>query len=244
MKTFVPVVEFLVVFVLLGTLPLNGADNSCVDCHSRLPTDTFVGSEYLDWKNSIHSENDVTCDMCHGGSPQATEKDLAHKGVYKSGNPKSTVYFQNVPATCGGCHEEVYQEFVQSNHYRTLEKTGSGPTCVTCHGSRATWIITPQNLKTICLNCHNERKGIEIEAPDEARVLLMALNQSLSIHGLLSKFGGTDRDDRTRGRLDLAESKINRAKIVWHSFDLEAVSQFLLEANDAMKEVEREVLKE
>ncbi len=233
----------LILMMVLWIPSLKSADNSCVSCHSQLPKDTFVGSEYLDWEISIHREYDVTCDMCHGGSPQESEKERAHKGVYRSGDPKSTVYFQNVPATCGGCHEEVYLEFIQSNHYRTLEKTGGGPTCGTCHGSRATWIVTPQNLKATCLNCHNERKGIEVNAPDEARVLLMALNQSISIHDLLAKLGGKDLDDKTRERLEFAHSRIRRASIVWHSFDIEAVAQFLLEANEVMKEVEQEVLK-
>jgi hypothetical protein len=232
-----------VILVSILIVPkLRPNDNSCVDCHSKLPTDTFVGSEYLDWKNSIHQEFDVTCELCHGGSSKAKEKDTSHKGVYKSGDPRSTVYFQNVPATCGGCHEEVYNEFIQSNHSRKLERTGSGPTCGTCHGSRATWIVTPQNLKVICTNCHNERKGIEIQAPDEARVLLMALNQSVSIHNLLSEMTKKGGDEEVREPLGLADSKISRAKIVWHSFDLEAVAQLLLEANDAMKEVEGEVL--
>jgi nitrate/TMAO reductase-like tetraheme cytochrome c subunit len=243
MRTSIHVTTSIVMMAILWVPFLRSADNSCVNCHSQLPTDTFVGSEYLDWKVSIHREYGVTCESCHGGSPQASEKDLAHKGVYKSGNPKSTVYFQNVPATCGGCHEEVYLEFVQSNHYKTLEKTGSGPTCSTCHGSRATWVVTPQNLKATCLNCHNERRGIEINAPDEARVLLMALNQSVSIHDLLTELSGKDADENTRQRLDLAKSKIERASIVWHSFDVEAVAQFLLEANDAMKDVEQKVLK-
>jgi nitrate/TMAO reductase-like tetraheme cytochrome c subunit len=227
-----------------GEMPLLGKDegNSCVSCHSKLPADTFVGSNYLDWKNSIHSENGVTCDLCHGGSPKAKEKELAHKGVYKSGDPRSRVYFQNVPATCGGCHEEVYQEFVQSNHYRKLEKTGIGPNCSTCHGSRATWIITPQNLKTTCINCHNERKGIEVKAPDEARLLLLALNQTGTIADLLGRLAGESPDKEVLKRLESAESKVDRAKIVWHSFDIEAASQLLLEANSSLGEVNKALL--
>ncbi len=243
MRVFLFTATLLILFSVTKSSSLKGNDNSCVSCHSKLPTDTFVGSEYLDWKNSIHQEYDVTCELCHGGSPRAQEKRLAHKGVYKSGDPKSTVYFQNVPGTCGGCHEEVYLEFIQSNHFRKLEKTGSGPTCGTCHGSRATWIVTPQNLKVVCTNCHNERKGIMTKAPDEARVLLLALNQSVSLHELLNRFTGKGGDEETKEHLALALSKVDRAKIVWHSFDMEAVSQFLLEANDALKEVEQKVLK-
>jgi hypothetical protein len=215
------------------------SDNSCVSCHREIPTDTFVGSNYLDWKNSIHEEFGITCEMCHGGSAKAKEKRVAHKGVYKSGDPRSTVYYQNVPGTCGGCHEEVYLEFIQSNHFRKLEKTGSGPTCSTCHGSRATWIITPRNLNAICLNCHNERKGIETNAPNEARVLLMALNQAISLHELLGKHAAKD-DAGNAELLARAGSKIERSKIVWHSFDLEAVAQLLLEANESLDAVKTE----
>jgi nitrate/TMAO reductase-like tetraheme cytochrome c subunit len=243
MRVFLFTATLIILFTAAKSSNLKGDDNSCVSCHSELPTDTFVGSEYLDWKNSVHQEYDVTCELCHGGSPKAQEKRLAHKGVYKSGNPKSTVYFQNVPATCGGCHEEVYLEFIQSNHFRKLEKTGSGPTCGTCHGSRATWIVTPENLKVICINCHNERKGIETQAPDEARILLLALNQSVSLHEILAKITEKDGVESIKEHLNIASSKVDRAKIVWHSFDIEAVSQLLLEANDELKSVEEEVLK-
>jgi len=229
----------LVMVSLLPASGVKGDENSCVSCHSKLPTDTFVGSNFLDWKNSIHEEYGVTCDNCHGGSPKAKEREVAHKGVYKSGDPRSTVYYRNVPATCGGCHEEVYLEFIQSNHYRKLEKTGSGPTCGTCHGSRATWIITPQNLKTICTNCHNERTGTMLHAPDEARTLLLALNQSASLHDLLGRMAGEGEKGNAQDRLKAADSKVDRARIVWHSFDLEAVSQLLLEANEALTEVEK-----
>jgi len=231
------------IFSVLGISFLLAGDNSCVSCHSKLAPDTFVGSEYLDWKNSIHREHDITCDLCHGGSPNASEKELAHKGVYKSGDPESTVYYKNVPGTCGGCHEEVYREFIQSNHYIKLEKSGSGPTCGTCHGSRATWIVTPQNIKKICSNCHNERQGIDPDAPDEARVLLMALNQSISLHRILTEFSRGRDDERIKEQLDKVESKVDRARIVWHSFDMEAVSQHLLEANETLNELEAEVLK-
>ncbi len=227
-----------IIFCVAGISFLMADDNSCVSCHSKLPTDTFVGSEYLDWKSSIHQEHDVTCDLCHGGLPNAMEKDLAHKGVYKSGDPQSTVYYKNVPATCGGCHEDVYQEFIQSNHYRKLEKTGSGPTCGTCHGSRATWIVTPQNIKTICSNCHNKRKGIEVKAPDEARVLLMALNQSVSLDDLLSELTRESGNEQIAEGLNLARSRVDRSRIVWHSFDLDTVAQLLLEANDALNKVQ------
>ena len=114
-------------FILsLGATADKGGEvgNSCVQCHFRLPGDSFIGAESHSWTGSIHQKSGVTCDKCHGGNPQAAEEKEAHQGVLPSGNPQSTVYFKNVPATCGKCHGAQFYKFTQSVHYRMLESTG------------------------------------------------------------------------------------------------------------------------
>ena len=47
-------------------------ENVCVKCHGSLPGK--YGEPVTLWKTSIHAENGVYCNECHGGDP----KDLAN----------------------------------------------------------------------------------------------------------------------------------------------------------------------
>ncbi|MEJ2690187.1 MAG: cytochrome c3 family protein, partial [Deltaproteobacteria bacterium] len=161
--------------------PDKEAVNSCVHCHSRLPSSSFLGDKSHSWVGSIHQKYGVTCDKCHGGNPEASEAEKAHKGVYGSSNPKSTVYFKNIPATCGACHGAEYYKFSQSEHYKMLESTGQGPDCVTCHGSMVTRVLSPDNLAAVCEQCHNNRMGIRPYIPQKAKAVLLLLRESKAL---------------------------------------------------------------
>ncbi|MHC4511564.1 MAG: multiheme c-type cytochrome, partial [Planctomycetota bacterium] len=42
-------------------------DNACVSCHQNLPGK--LSAIVQEWRQSIHFQNNVTCDGCHGGDP-------------------------------------------------------------------------------------------------------------------------------------------------------------------------------
>jgi len=69
----------------------------CVRCHKAV-TPLLV----KDWKSSKHSDNDVTCSVCHGSK---------HKG-------KKTSHLAEMPteATCAECHEEQFDQFAKGKH--------------------------------------------------------------------------------------------------------------------------------
>ena len=211
------------------------AANSCVQCHSRMPAGSFLGSKSHNWSGSVHQKHGVTCDKCHGGYPQIENEKEAHAGVFGSSDPQSTVYFKNIPATCGKCHGVEFYKFKQSRHYEMLESSGRGPECVTCHGSMVTRILRPDNLVTVCEQCHNERMDVLPYIPQKARAVLLLLRESKA---LLDSYGklyhpaaGTEEADRLRD----ARASLHSAGLEWHRFDLDAITDHLGKMYDSLE---------
>ena len=162
----------LVLLLGLGTfVPVNIAvavpNNSCMECHRDLPAGSYAGHKFSDYTGSVHDRNGVRCEACHGGDAVHADKTAAHKGVFRSTDPKSTIYFRNLQQTCGKCHGEELVNFSRSRHYAELKTSGRGPTCVTCHGSMGTFILTSGQIREFCTVCHNNKRGILPNVPQE-----------------------------------------------------------------------------
>ncbi len=71
--------------------------SSCIDCHSKV-TPGYVA----DWKQSMHAENGIECDVCHGDAH--TNAGDAEKATM----PDETV--------CGMCHEDQLAQFASGKH--------------------------------------------------------------------------------------------------------------------------------
>jgi hypothetical protein len=222
--------------------PANGArqekkGNSCVSCHSQLPGSSFIGTKSHSWKGSIHQKHGVTCDKCHGGNPLASGERQAHRGVYGSSNPQSSVYFKNIPSSCGKCHGGEFYKFTQSLHYRMLETQGKGPDCVTCHGSMVTTVLSPDNLVAVCERCHNERMGVFPYIPQKARAVLLLLKESQALlaadRKLYHPAHGSERDLLLRA----AGASLHSATLDWHRFDLDAITGHLQEMYDSLEKL-------
>jgi hypothetical protein len=81
----------------------------CIDCH-RNATPNIVA----DWQISLHSQNDVGCEVCHGGEHR-TEKDFA---------------LARVPTaeTCSACHDEQFVGFSKGKHAAAWAAMNAMPT--------------------------------------------------------------------------------------------------------------------
>jgi cytochrome b subunit of formate dehydrogenase len=98
-----------------------------------------------------HELNAAVCTDCHGSHD-----------LHKSTNPASKLNWQNVPNTCGKCHENVEQTYLRSVHGQAV-KTGvrDAPVCTDCHGEHsitavklATSRVSPANIPETCGQCH------------------------------------------------------------------------------------------
>jgi hypothetical protein len=215
-------------------------ENTCVRCHARLPGSSFVSVKSHDWKGSIHQQNGVTCDKCHGGNPLAADEKEAHEGVLGSGNPQSSVYYKNIPATCGKCHSAEVYKFTKSFHYKRLESTGRGPDCVTCHGSMVTTVLSPDTVASVCERCHNDRMGIFPYIPQKAKAVLLLLRESSSLLDAESRIYHPAEGTENAGYLRDARSSLRSASLEWHRFDLDIITRRLQEMYDALKRLSPE----
>jgi cytochrome b subunit of formate dehydrogenase len=129
----------------------NAADMEKFHLRQRAPVVTYEKSvhgiallEQGDMKAAV-------CTDCHGSHD-----------LHKFTNPASKLYWQNVPTTCGKCHENVDQTYIRSVHGQAV-KAGvrDAPVCTDCHGEHsiqavklATSRVSPANIPETCGQCH------------------------------------------------------------------------------------------
>jgi hypothetical protein len=220
-----------------GPVAAQETTDSCVDCHSEpgfLVTNKKLYDYYRQWDESIHKQEGVTCDECHGGRPDARDKDAAHAGGVGAADPTSGIYFLNVADTCGQCHDDILEGFRTSNHFEHMEKKDDkqGPTCVTCHGSINVEVLNVNSVEAACARCHNQKTDNHPEIPGEARKVL---NRFLSIHRFYRYIAVHARPEEARAFLGEFDTRLERLSVTWHSFDLEQIEAGTAEALAVLK---------
>ncbi|MEE8401577.1 MAG: hypothetical protein V3R86_05445, partial [Candidatus Hydrothermarchaeaceae archaeon] len=215
------------------------SENSCVDCHKNPETVSTLPDwqqeNFDEWEGSIHASNDITCDKCHGGDPKLTKKELSHEGVKDSSNPESSIYYKNIPKTCGNCHADVYDEFKKSAMYHNLESDKLAPTCATCMGSHAITVVDMIKISKKCSLCHNEMMGIRPEIPNEAERILL-LQQEVKSELLKAKSAVKQAKDRNKDvkraeeAMQEATSRLEKSGSEWHRFRTIGFEREMLDA--------------
>lgn len=119
-------------------------DNACISCHQNLPGK--LSKVVQDWKQSIHFQNNVTCDGCHGGDPAVIREQFESEEVFKDQShshrdreffliPRTESLFtsavrgRSVSYFCGKCHSNIKEKHLGSPHGQL-----GNPTCLYCHG--------------------------------------------------------------------------------------------------------------
>jgi len=204
------------------------AKDSCVECHGKtsfLVTNKKLYDYFQRWGSSIHKQEHVTCVDCHGGNAQSSDKEKAHGGDLNEADPNSAVNFRNIPKTCGGCHEDIYQGFHESTHFEHVvskDQEDQGPTCVTCHGSINVAVLNVDTVEEACRQCHNEETENSPENAHEARALL---NRFLSIHRYYRYITVRGDPGETKRFFDEVDAQIRDLSVTWHTFDLDAIGE-------------------
>ncbi len=210
--------------------------NTCVDCHRRKETvqkfPPWAQDHFVIWYVGAHGRADVACQECHGGDPAASGKAASHADLRSSSDPLSAIYYKNLPQTCGKCHEQVYEEFVRSDHYKALVADRLSPTCTTCHGLHMDVTGATPSLVERCTLCHNAEVGVKPEVAEKARGVLGHLaetQQAIERARLTIELArGEGRDlARAEEQLRNAQERLDQTGSHWHRFRLRAFDREL-----------------
>jgi hypothetical protein len=185
--------------LLPAAAPAAEAPSQCVACHEREQTPITLGHAFAEWRYSAHGE--VGCEKCHGGDPQATTAEAAHRGVLPATEPESWVHATKLAATCGACHAPQSKAYADTVHAREVAEKGRGATCMTCHGAMAASLPSPAELGSRCSTCHAESHEAK-----NALIMLAAARKRLT---------------RTRNDVDALREKDPR----WHRNAIERLEE-------------------
>lgn len=199
------------------------AGGQCVACHARLPEASGVGHGFTAWRASRHGAAGVGCESCHGGNAAAADKATAHRGVVRSSDTASAVYFRRIPDTCGRCHASEAGYFRSSVHFARLRGDGHGPNCVTCHGAMATSVLTPERVLGTCSACHSATGVAAVGKSREAAQVLALVRVTNLFYGVVAT-AVAGRGGPARTLLDDADRHLAAAAEVWHSFRLDSAT--------------------
>jgi predicted CXXCH cytochrome family protein len=200
-------------------------DVACsLECHATT-IDKIAKSNYEQWTKSKHALFNVTCDNCHGGDPGSDVKETAHAGVSRSSQTNSTVYYRNVPETCGKCHANELNQFKDSLHYQRLKALKQAPTCDTCHNPHEFKVLNASEFQDLCSSCHNIDMKIAPDIPDKAMKAIdnaEMLKNEIRIADAAIKQAKQQGKDVTAAQkgLDAAIAIRDNLPILWHSFNL------------------------
>lgn len=184
----------LMVAVLLAALnPVSAAvapigEIVCIQCHGAMSGK--YGEPVKLWRGSIHDENGIACNACHGGDPVDAANAMSPARGFL-GAPKEA----GIPAFCGRCHVGVLQVYLSSAHGKALGR--GGPTCVTCHGNHR---VVKASLDLIneknCGRCHGYSQAEAVKKV-MGKTEGMILEIDTRIAGFKSKGIDTDRLEKS-----------------------------------------------
>ncbi len=168
MKKHVSVLICTVVFVLCGGVVRAAQDAEvCITCH------TYLGGELAQpvtkWRGSVHDQNGITCDYCHGGNAAIDVGDITQLSGPEFDKLQSRAMsksndFIGIPAgremfdMCGQCHDESVARYAGSIMGRAYLDNKGGPSCVACHNAHDN--IMPAVPKS-CESCHKNTAGFD-----------------------------------------------------------------------------------
>ncbi len=220
---------------------------SCsLECHEDVIRKR-AADNFQQWSDSVHAKYYVTCDSCHGGDANAKTEALAHATMKNIKDPNSTIYFKNIPFTCGKCHAEELDNFKNTMHYQRLSAESRAPSCVTCHKPHSFKVLKASELTVLCSVCHNPKDNIAIASvPKDAKE---ALEKQKEFEEEVLKAKNAVAEAKAKGMdvssaqldLDKAMKVMNDVPSLWHGFNLRDFDEQMQNGIDLAKKAEIKV---
>jgi len=129
---------------------------NCVSCHQKDLTNHAFHPQIIKSKG-FGKTSDTSCKSCHG----------IHD-VISTKNSKSKWNKTNLVVTCGNCHKDASDYFLNSDHGSAFKTGDNGaPNCITCHKSPITTKAFGDNKvdkkiaqEKLCLSCHLDNEDV------------------------------------------------------------------------------------
>ncbi|MEJ2031886.1 MAG: cytochrome c3 family protein [Deltaproteobacteria bacterium] len=155
------------VLVVLNAQGVRAAQtqSACIACHQALGGE--LARPVAKWQGSIHGQNGITCDLCHGGNAgvvvgkveQLSGAEFAAKqsaAMSKAqgfiGKPSGQAMFD----MCAQCHPDSVSRYAGSIMGKAYLDNKGGPSCVTCHHAHNNVIPA---VPEVCSGCHKDTTG-------------------------------------------------------------------------------------
>ncbi len=148
--------SFNLLLVLIPHVFAQEEGSSCISCHRGMTGDLAKPVEL--WQESIHKQNGISCNNCHGGNPKVQDMDAMNQEAGFVGAPKE----EDVPRFCGKCHVAVMENYMKSPHWQT--KKEKRPVCTTCHTAHHQQRATLELInEKDCSRCHTYERAKKIK---------------------------------------------------------------------------------
>ena len=217
---------------------------SCsLECHEDVIRKRAMDN-FQQWSDSSHSKYFVTCDVCHEGDPDKKTEFETHSLMKNISDPESSIYFKNIPDTCGKCHVDELEHFKNTMHYQRLRSTTKAPSCITCHQPHSFKVLKASEITTICSICHNLKDQIaSANVPKDAK---LALEKADEFKEEIFKAKKSLADAKAAGKdVSSAQMDLDKAIVVmddvpflWHSFNLKDFDEQIQAGSDWVKRAE------
>ena len=196
----------------------NNISSTCARCHADTEQMKKFHLHQLSpiesYEHSVHgmasaeNKNAAICTDCHGSH------NLLH-----SSERESKLFWQNIPQTCGKCHENIAQTYARSVH-GTAVAGGfkEAPTCTDCHGEHTIALsdsddskVSAAHISATCAECHAAERIVT-----KYRLPKFAVETYLdSYHGLSMRLGSVTAANcaSCHGKHDILPSSDPRSSI-------------------------------
>lgn len=188
-----------VVFAVLNVTAVRAeqAPSACVTCHQTLGGG--FARPVAEWKGSIHHQNGITCDLCHGGNAGVAVGEVqtlsgAQFAAKKSAAMSKAHGFVGKPTgqamfdMCAQCHPGSVARYSGSIMGKAYLDNKGGPSCVTCHHAHNNVIPA---VPKVCSQCHKDTTGFAQIDPMNVTKATIAQLSSIRIRLAGEKAQGT-----------------------------------------------------
>ena len=163
----------------------NLTPKACGDCHQKQIIKHLFHPRLLK-ATGTEKDNDINCINCHD-----------YHYVKDPNDPGGKWSAENLPESCGKCHDEIKVKYLASEHYTAFKEGMLGaPNCLHCHKNPVAKVHTNEDSVSVkisqeklCLSCHLDSPEVRSRTAPSAGFITM---YDKSVHGSALNSGNPD----------------------------------------------------